>query len=125
MTLEFSFIPKTSNDPQYVGNMGQGLRWLLGKFKTEITHVSTTYTANTINEILLADASSAGFTITLPTAESFKGYYLHVKKVDNTGNMVTIDGNGSELIDGNLTVGINIPYVCLTFLSTGTEWVII
>lgn len=125
MVQEFSFIPKETNDPRHIGIVGRALRWIIGKFKVEITSITDNYTANTINEFIAADATSGNITITLPDAATFKGYYLNIKKVDSSGNIVTIDGNGSETIDGTATKVISTQYDSVTILSNGTGWYII
>lgn len=74
---------------------------------------------------LLADATSGGITATLPTASSASGRIYVLKKIDSSVNTVTIDGNGSELIDGATTQVIAVQWASLTIQSNGTAWYII
>lgn len=83
------------------------------------TTVSSTY------GFYLCDATGGSLTVTLPMAGAYKGVRFYIKKVDATGNTVTIDGNGSETIDGAATQVIAIPMVCLTVVSDGTQWWIV
>jgi hypothetical protein len=45
-----------------------------------------------------------------------------LKKTDSSINAVTIDGNGSETIDGGLTAVINNQYECVSVMNNGTNW---
>lgn len=72
--------------------------------------------------LILADATSAAMTVTLPAASTLVDTPVHVKKIDSSSNAVTIDGNGSETIDGQLTAAMAVQYTTLTLVSDGTEW---
>lgn len=82
-----------------------------------------TLTANHI--LVLVDASSGAVTITLPAAEDNEGTVYIFKKIDSSGNSVTIDGNGSETIDGEQSVVLNLQYQYVTVACDGDEWFII
>jgi hypothetical protein len=58
-------------------------------------------------------------------AGAYKGVRFYIKKIDSSANAVTIDGNGSETIDGSATQVIVTQNVCLTVVSDGTEWWIV
>jgi len=74
--------------------------------------------------IVLCNAVAGGFTVTLPTAVGKSGQFLKVKKIDNTENAVVIDANGSQTIDGDLTVTIDSPFAGLMLVSNGSNWFI-
>lgn len=61
-------------------------------------------------------------TLTLPPAAGNEGRQLVVKKVDSSGNAVTIDGNASETIDGAATLAITLQYQAYALICDGTEW---
>jgi hypothetical protein len=62
------------------------------------------------------------FTVTLPTAVGIQGRIYNIK---NTGTgVITVDGAGSETIDGNLTITLS-QYDNLTIQSTNAGWIII
>ncbi len=82
-------------------------------------------TADRTYGFYLCDASSAAVTVTLPMAGAYKGVRFYVKKLDSSANAVTIDGNGSETIDGSATQVITTQYICLTVMSDGTQWWIV
>jgi hypothetical protein len=74
--------------------------------------------------IVLCNAVDGGFTVTLPSAVGKSGQFLKVKKIDNTENAVVIDANGSQTIDGDLTVTIDSPFAGLMLVSNGSNWFI-
>ena len=45
-----------------------------------------------------------------------------VKKVDASGNAVTIDGAGSDTIDGALTIALSTQYEAVELWCDGTNW---
>ena len=71
----------------------------------------------------LCDCTSNAITINLPTAVA--GLRYEIKKIDSSSNAVTIDGFGSETIDGGLTAVINTQYESVTIVSDGTNWFIV
>lgn len=87
---------------------------------------TTTYTAVGQDDIILCDATSAAFTVTLPTAVGIIGKTLQVKKIDSSANAVTIDGNASETIRVQETAATTqLLYVQGDFLeivSDGANW---
>lgn len=66
-----------------------------------------------------ADATSSPVTVLLPT--SVTGDSVVVVKIDASGNLVTVDGNGTT-INGSSTVLITSQYDSLTFVLGATEW---
>ena len=45
--------------------------------------------------------------------------------MDGTGNTVTIDGNGTETIDGSLTKTLPSIYDSVYIVSDGSNWLIV
>lgn len=83
------------------------------------------YTLVNSDDTILADATSAGFTLTLPTAVGITGKCFTIKKIDSSTNIVTVDGNGSETIDGSTTNLLNRINESLKIISDGTNWKIL
>jgi len=67
-----------------------------------------------------ADATTAGFTVTLPAAPTLL-QLVNVKKIDATANVVTVDG-GAINIDGGLTVAIGSQYTNIQIQYNGATW---
>ncbi len=74
--------------------------------------------------LVLVDARSA-VTITLPAASDNEGTVYIFKKIDSSGNSVTIDGYENETIDGEQTVVLNLQFAYVTVACDGDEWFII
>ena len=92
---------------------------------------TTTYTATINDSTILCDSTAGSFTVTLPTAASAynsdgTGLILKIKRVssDSSGNLITIDGNGTETIDNQLTQTLA-SGASITIQSDGTSWHII
>jgi len=88
-----------------------------------ITTVKTGAYSASFDEVVRADPSGGGFTITLPTASGSTGSTIIIKNVTSSTNIITIDTTGSDTIDGFASVQIEEGYTAWTFVSYGgTEW---
>lgn len=99
----------------------------LGALKTSVTEPTTLITASSYNitdedAIILADATAAPITLTLPPAADVLYQVFAIKRLNSGANSVTIDGLGSETIDGALTKVLSSQYDTLNIVSDGTEW---
>ncbi len=73
--------------------------------------------------IYLVDATAGAITATLPAAATAAaGFAVTIKKVDSSTNIVTIDGDGAETIDGATTLTVTAQYAAVTVVSDGSEW---
>jgi hypothetical protein len=86
---------------------------------------SISYTVNQNNAVILADASAGAVTISLPPAREMEQKRITVKKIDSSGNAVTVDANGAETIDGAANKAITVQYVSHDFVSLNGAWWII
>jgi len=89
-----------------------------------VVGVSGNHTASAW-QVVLADSSAGSLTITLPLAASCVGKPINIKKISADGYGVVIDGQGSELIDGQSSITVTDRYVCSTLISDGSNWYII
>jgi hypothetical protein len=96
-----------------------------GSFSLPIVNKTGAYTATSSDHTITCNATSATFTITLPTASGITGRMYVIKKMDSSGNAITIDANASETIDGSLTRSLNLQYESITIQSDGTNWYIL
>lgn len=72
---------------------------------------------------ILCDATSAAFTITLlAAATAGDGFVVTIKKTDSSVNIVTVDGDGSETIDGATTYLLRPDDEAVTLICNGTAW---
>ena len=98
-----------------------GVRTEFGEQFVAVVTKTTTYVITLLDNIILCDASSGAFTVTLPPAANGKIVY-NIKKIDSSGNIVTIDGDGSETIDGDLTVALTAQYESIPVVSNLSNW---
>lgn len=90
-----------------------------------VESVSVDTTLNINHHTVLVDASGGSKVITLPTAASARYRVYTIKKDDSSGNTVTIDGDGSETIDGATTQVLSTQHASLMIQSTGSKWIIL
>lgn len=87
-----------------------------------ITVILTTHTAAIEDAVLVDDDTAGGaVTVNLPLAAANGGKLYHIKKLGTTGS-VTVDGNGSETIDGSLTFTLTAQYQAITIVTDGSNW---
>lgn len=84
-----------------------------------------TYTALVTDYLIRCDSSGGAFSVNLPAASGNAGLTLVVKKTDSSFNPVTIDGSGSETIDGSTTTTVNTQNEALMIQCDGTNWQIV
>lgn len=82
---------------------------------------TSSYSATLSDYIILVDATSGAVTITLPAASTATHKVMIIKKTDAV-NDVTVDGSGSETIDGALTWTLSVPRSAITVACDGTAW---
>lgn len=98
---------------------------VLASFSSGITTVTGATTLSGTHYTVLADATSSAVTITLPAASGAIRRIYNIKKIDATANVVTLQANGAELIDGTNTKTINTQWTSISVQSNGTSWYII
>jgi hypothetical protein len=97
-----------------------GTNWVNTAFSNDIQTV-TTNTTLTQNDYMILVNNSGPVTISLPSAASSVRKEYVIKKITPSANgAVTIDPNGSELIDGASTYAIASSYVSVKIKSDGT-----
>lgn len=94
---------------------------LVGTTTLPFTNKTATYTID--NEDCVINCTSGTFTVTLPTAVGLTGQYFVVK---NSGaGTITIEGDGSETIDGALFKTLAVQYESMTVISNGANWIVV
>lgn len=79
------------------------------------------YTALTTDGYI--NCSGSAFTITLYAASGNAGKTITIKKTDSSlSNVITIDANASETIDGALTVTLQTQYESYVLYCDGSNW---
>src|SRR4051812_28137421 len=77
-----------------------------GTITVSIPTAGTT-TLGSSKVLYLCNATSGAFSANLPAAATASGLTVAFKKTDATANAVTLDGNGSETIDGATTFALS------------------
>jgi hypothetical protein len=85
---------------------------------------SSAYTLTTSDEVILANANSGSFSLTLPTAIGNTNLFS-IKKIDASSNTVTVATSGGQTIDGGSTAVIRVRYASISVVSDGSNWCII
>ena len=83
------------------------------------------YTVTTSDGVILADASGTTFAVTLMAASGNEDKLIYVKKTDSSANVVTVDANASELIDGIVSHHLRKQHDFIVLVCDGTSWHVI
>ncbi len=87
--------------------------------------LSAAYTLTISDSVILADATTAAFTATLPTAIGATGRQYTIKKTDSSANAVTLGTTSAQTIDGLTTQSLATQWEFLLVASDGANWVIV
>lgn len=90
-----------------------------------ITSVTASYQATVSDSVIVADAASGGFTVTLPSLAGLTGKQYTIKKADASNAPVKVAAYGSQQIDGSSTQSLTASYASLTVVCDGSAWQVI
>ena len=124
LTRTLRQVPLEFEDPQSVllAKAVQQVQERAILHPVEAVSVTATYTVLDGDLLILANATSGAFTVNLPTAAGREGRRIIVKKTDSSANAVTVDGFGSETIDGATTVSLTTQNALREMVSDNTNW---
>lgn len=88
---------------------------------TTVKAVSTAYTVEPEVYWVRVDASGGAITVTLPPV-GVVGRPVGIMKSDSSVNAVTIDGSGSETIEGSATQSLPAQFDSMLLRDNGTSW---
>lgn len=94
-------------------------RWVDSRVK--LANKTAAYTVESLVYYVRADATSAGFTVTLPAASSHAGRQILVCKIDSSGNAVTVAAAGSDTIQGSATISLAAQWNKALLISNGNN----
>lgn len=120
-----SFTPRADNSPKYIKEIGDRLPQIFDAARAYISSATAAHTVSVLNEVVLCDATSAAFAVTLPPAKDFNKGRCYIKKVDASANSITITPQSGETVDGAALRSISIQWESLTLVSNGTAWYVI
>jgi len=93
-----------------------------GAISTAYEEVSAGTTLDATHQLVAVNAIGGEIMITLPAAAGCTGRKYNIMKADSSANTVTIDGDGSETINGSLTNVLSAQYSAVTLVSNGSGW---
>ncbi len=90
-----------------------------------VTTKITSYPATIADSVILCNATAGIMTIGLPPASTATGRVMTIKKIDASGNAVTVDGNLAETIDGTATRVLAAQWDSIRIVCDGANWFVI
>ncbi len=99
-----------------------------GAFSANLTLIDDTdspYDVLVTDYSIMCDCTNGAVTVNLPAAASFTNRIINIGKTDSSSNAVTIDPNGSELINNELDAVFNVQHTVLSPQSNATGWQIL
>jgi len=99
----------------------------LSRRKVKVVSLTTTYTVEADDTLILAATAGGAFTATLPAASSVKpGHVKEFKKTDSSANDFTVARAGSDTIDGATSKVLGAQYDVLRIVSDGSsKWYVL
>lgn len=102
-----------------------GLKWASANNNLSVTSKTTTYTVTTSDDVILCSTSGGAWTLTLPTAVGNSGKAFRIVKTEASTNLLTVDGDGSETINGAANRKMVTIGEAITIVSDGANWQIL
>jgi len=97
-----------------------------GGSNPNVNTYTTTQVLTATNGIVLLDATSGAFTVTLPTAVGNTGKTIKLTRTDSTlANVITIACTGGETVGGTSTKPMHTINETYEVVSNGTNWIIL
>jgi hypothetical protein len=87
-----------------------------------VTSVSTTYTVQATDTVLICNATSAGFAVTLPDATTCNGRVLSFVALTSSGHAVTLTPHAGQTVNGFGSFSFNINNWAAPIVSDGSNW---
>lgn len=118
-------LKQITGESEWPDDPDTDLASVIGGQMTLVTK-TTTYVASITDGIILVSASGGAATITLPAVSTVAiGKAYCVKKIDTSANVVTVDGNGTETIDGFISRFLRDQNDYIWVYNDSANWVIL
>lgn len=102
--------------------------WVPIPFRSSAVATKTAaWTIVAADSVLLCDATSAAFTLTLPSASAtgISGCQFTIKRINSGSNNVTLAAASGQTIDGAATYVLNTQYQTARVVSNGSDWFLV
>lgn len=86
---------------------------------------TTAYTLTATDHTVLCHAQTGAFTVTLPSAASLAGREYVIKKIDTSGNSITVTPSSGQTIDTAANYSLATAHKYVRLQSDGTNWFVI
>jgi hypothetical protein len=88
--------------------------------------INQSMTIGTGGGIYQVTAAGGAVTVTLPKAAALPGVVIEFIRIDGTvANVITIDADGSETINGAANTTLTTQYAKTRLMSDGSQWFIL
>ena len=87
--------------------------------------ITANYTIERLDNNILADATAAAITVTLPTAAEAVERRYTIKRVSSGSNLVTVATPDAATIDGQAFINILDPFGDIIVITDGVNWFIV
>lgn len=88
----------------------------------ETKSITGNYDLLAADEYIFANANTSSIVVNLPDVSANASKHYSIKKIDSTGNTVTLDASGSSLIDGAGTRVLRDQHETVDVYSDGASW---
>lgn len=118
-----STIAMRDSDADFYANIGH-FAGLMNSAKTElkVKSITASATLDGTATLILADATSAAITLTLPSPSTATNRIYGVIKTDSGSNAVTLTPAASETINGASSKALSAQYDKTWIFTDGTNW---
>jgi len=114
------FVDGTNNEIGVNTSTPNSTLDIQGSLGYKVTPITAATTLNQTHNVVLCNTGP--YTVTLPAAASNAGKVYYIKNIDAQSDIITIDGNASETIDGITTYLLNVRNHALRIICDGTNW---
>jgi len=121
ITTQLQVTSSPTNGYVLTSDASGNANWQAAGGGPTLRNVSSTDTFSTANETI--NCTSGTFIINLPTAVGIQGTTYTL--VNSGTGVITLDANGTETINGSLTIDLSTQYISRTVQSDGANWIVI
>lgn len=93
--------------------------------RLNVRAVTSATTLTEADDVVTADTTGGGITITLPPVAGTRGKVYWLVKTNAGANNLTLGGSGAETISGAATVVWNTQWMAKGVVSTGSAWLLL
>jgi hypothetical protein len=119
-TIQGKMVTGLANQYLTIDPTGTSLKFIDAVNSTTIVKKSTNYTILPSDNTILADATTAAFTLTLPPANTNLGKILIIRKIDESANVLTFS-SPIKISETTSFTTLNIN-TTIRIQSDGTAW---